>query len=130
MTTMENAVAPPNRFLGIFSSWVMVLSVFLGCLLACLFLVIAIPIFGAMFTGLGVEPPFLTKFLITNYFWFCPVLSVGIIVLLVRAFLIRKAHRLRAAGIAMLAAVASLALVIVTLYLPVLTFAYRLGQTK
>jgi hypothetical protein len=49
----------------------------------------ATPIFASLFQGLGIELPLATRFLVTTYWWLCPLLSVSILALpLVKQFFV------------------------------------------
>ena len=130
MTAIETPASPTNRVAGTVVSWMVTGAVSLAWLVACAFFVLATPIFALLFTGLGVELPFATRFLMSNYIWFYPllfgVLAVVIFVKQLRAPDVRR--RLKATGIGMLAAIAAAGLIILGMYLPVFTLMYRLAR--
>lgn len=102
----------------------------------CFLLALAAPksvrIFHEMFQGLGVELPWLTRFLLATYHWVLPALYFG---LALCVFLVQfsgrdfRTKRLYAVRI-LLAALVSIGLVVFILYLPLLTVASKLVDTK
>jgi len=58
-------------------SWAMTIFVMLWCLVVCLALMDSTDIFAALFSGLNVQPPFVTRFLLANHRWFYSLLLSG-----------------------------------------------------
>jgi len=88
--------------------------------------------FDALFQGLGVDVPWPTHFLLATYFWLLPLfyLSLAVFAIAVqssnRDFRTKRLTTVRI----FLAMIVSVALVVFILYLPLLTVASKLNDTK
>jgi hypothetical protein len=130
--SMETLELQPNRNPEIALVRTLAVFVSLGCLTSWLLLAKVVPIFGGLFKGLEVDLPFATRFLVANYGWISALFVGGAVVLpTVGEFLIPATRRrLITTGSAFAATVASLALVVFVLYLPLIELARKAGQAK
>ena len=88
--------------------------------------------FAAMFQGIGVELPSLTRLLLATYMWLLPVLFTALAVFaILKEFLARETRRrfLLTTSV-FLAAVITVSSVIFILYLPLLTLEAKLVRAK
>ena len=128
---METLELQPNRKPEIALARTLAVFVSLGCLTSSLLLAKVVPIFGGLFTGLEVHLPFATRFLVANYGWICALFAGGAVALpTATEFLIPATRRLIITGSAFAATVASLALVVFVLRLPLIELARKAGQAK
>jgi uncharacterized membrane protein len=129
---MENHEIEKNTQKGKGFAWVAALLVALGCICTCVFLFQSTGIFREMFKGIGVELPLATRFLITTYSWFYPLVFIGAAVLVIaKEFVLGNIQRrLAATVIVFLVVVSSVGLVQYVLYLPLLELVKRLSQAK
>ena len=130
--SMETLELQPNRKPEIALARTLAVFVSLGCLTSSLLLAKEVPIFGGLFQGLEVDLPFATRFLVARYGWISALFVGGAAVLPpVTEFLIPATRRrLIITGSAFAATVASLALVVFILYLPLIELARKAGQAK
>ena len=130
--SMERLELQPNRKPEIALARTLAVLVSLGCVTSLLLLAKVLPIFGGLFKGLEVHLPFATRFLVANYGWISALFVGGAVVLpTVTEFLIPATRRrLIITGSAFAATVASLALVVFILYLPLIELARNAGQAK
>ena len=129
--SMETLELQPNRKPEIALARTLAVFVSLGCLTSSLLLAKVVAIFGGLFKGLEVALPFATRFLVANYGWISALFVGGAAVLpTVTEFLIPATRRLIITGSAFAATVASLALVVFILYLPLIELARKAGQAK
>ena len=113
-------------------SWAASVFVSLCCIFTCVVLLQSTGIFKELFKGLGVELPFVTRFLIATYFWLYPLLFVGAAVAVIaKEFLLRDmGRRLAATVIIFLAVISSAGLVEYVLTMPLLDLIQTLSSTK
>jgi type II secretory pathway component PulF len=130
--SMKTLELQPNRKPEIALARTPAVFVSLGCLTSSLVLAKVVAIFGWLFKGLAVDLPFATRFLVANYGWISALFAGGAVVLpTVGEFLIPATRRrLIITGSAFAATVASLALVVLVLYLPLIELAGKSGQAK
>jgi hypothetical protein len=129
--SMETPELQPNRKPEIALARTLAVFVSLGCLTSSLLLAKVVAIFGGLFKGLEVALPFATGFLVANHGWISALFVGGAVVLAtVKEFLIPATRRLIITGCAFAATVASLALVVFILYLPLIELARNAGQAK
>jgi hypothetical protein len=119
----ETLELQPSRKPGIALARTLAVLVSLGCLTSSLLLAKVVPIFGGPLKGREVDPPFAARFLVANYGSISALVVGGVVVLPVATtFLIT--------GYTFAATVASLALVVFILYLPLIELARKAGQAK
>ncbi len=128
--SMETLELQPNRKPEIALARTLAVFVSLGCLTSSLLLAKEVPIFGGLFQGLEVDLPFATRFLVANYGWISALFVGEAVLPTVTEFLIPATRRLIITGSAFAATVASLALVVFILYLPLIELARNAGQAK
>jgi hypothetical protein len=104
----------------------------LWCLVVCVALVDSTGTFAALFSGLNVQPPFVSRFLLANHSWFYPLLFSGTaFFVLAKEFLVCDARsRLATTAIVFIATASSLGLVIYVLYLPLFDLIKNLDKAK
>ena len=111
-------------------SWFATAVVALPCLFLALILGHVLDPFATMFEGLGVEIPWLTRFLLTTHGWPIRLLFLGLAVFVIWKELSLQELRRKFVVTARIffAALLTAVLVILTLYLPVLTLASKLAR--
>jgi type II secretory pathway component PulF len=128
--SMETLELQPSRQLEIALTRTLAVFVSLRGLPSSLLLARVAPIFGRLCKGLEADLPFATRFLVANYGWISAWLVGGVVVLpTVTEFLI-PATRRRTDDYWLCATVASLALVVFILCLPLIEPARKAGQAK
>src|SRR5215467_10669539 len=95
-------------------------------------LAIAVPIFGAMLTGLGVVLPPPTRFVLANYIWLFPVCFCGAVILAIfKKVVPLDKLRLRITNVILIfVGVAFTPLVMLTMYLPLFDLMYKLRSAQ
>src|ERR1041385_4756188 len=103
-----------------------------GCLVSSVLLAKVTPIFGELFKSLEVQLPLATRFLVTHNLWIS-LLFVGIAITLpigIYLLIPDSRRRLIIAGSACAASTASVAGVVIVLYLPLVELARKVSQLR
>jgi hypothetical protein len=118
---------PPSRV-----SWPFAVACCLYYLFAYRGLTLTVPIFGELFTGLGVVPPLPTRLLLANHSWIFPLCFCGAVVLVIyRQLVPLNRIRLRIANVILVFVGVALApLVVLTMYLPLFDLMRKLHSAK
>ncbi len=113
-------------------SWLASVVVCLCCGIACLFLVISVPIYGEMFGALQVDLPLATRMLLATNSWLLPLVFIGLVALAFgKEFFIHDTKRSLLASLWIsIAVIALVGLVEFILYLPLLELTRKLTNAK
>jgi hypothetical protein len=129
---METLQVQSRPQLTIALSWLAAGVVALLCSVLALALPHFVEPFAAMFQGLEVELPSLTRFMLATYMWLLPLLFTALAVFVIlKEFLAREPRRrLLLTTSVFLAAVITVSSAVFILYLPLLTLEAKLARTK
>jgi type II secretory pathway component PulF len=129
---METYQIHSRARLSIVGSWLMTGLVAFLCSVLGLASPHFVQPFAAMFQGIGVELPSLTRLLLTTYMWLLPVLFTALAVFaILKEFLAREPRqRFLLSTSVLFAAVITVRSVIFILYLPLLTLEEKLARAK
>jgi len=118
---------PPSRV-----SWPFAVACCLYYLFVYGGLTVSVPIFGELFTGLGVVPQLPTRLLLSNHSWIFSVCFCGAVVLVIFKQLVRlDKTRLRIANVILIfVGVALVPLVVFTMYLPLFDLMRKLHSAR